>query len=206
MVASVLILSGAAACQESSTSTSSPPLARSTPAPTPEAEHAPNAVKQYRAPRDVKAAAAPVRIDIPALGVESDLERVGKQADGTIGVPQKPSHAAWYVDSAPPGQVGASVVLGHVDSKRGPAVFFRLNELRKGDTVVVHRVDKSVVRFVVDRVEEFEKDEFPSVDVYFPTVEPTLRLITCGGDYIRSAGGYQANVVVFASLPKGGAS
>lgn len=206
MVASVLILSGAAACQESSTSTSSPRVAPSTHAPTPAAEHVPDAVKQYRAPRDVKAAAAPVRIDIPALGVESDLERVGKQADGTIGVPRKPSHAAWYVDSAPPGQVGASVVLGHVDSKSGPAVFYRLRELRKGDAVVVHRADKSVVRFVVDRVEEVEKDEFPSVDVYFPTVEPTLRLITCGGDYIRSAGGYQANVVVFASLPKGGAS
>ncbi len=206
MVASVLILSGAAACQESSTSTSSPGAAPSTHAPAPEAQHAPNAVKQYRAPRDVKAAAAPVRIDIPALGVESDLERVGKQADGTIGVPRKPSHAAWYVDSAPPGQVGASVVLGHVDSDTGPAVFYRLHKLRKGDTVVVHRVDKSVVRFVVDRVEKFEKDEFPSVDVYFPTVEPTLRLITCGGDYIRSAGGYQANVIVFASLPKGGVS
>jgi hypothetical protein len=55
-------------------------------------------------------------------------------------------------------------------------------------------------------VEEFDKDEFPSVDVYFPTVRPTLRLITCGGDYVRSDGGYQSNVVVFASLPQGGAS
>lgn len=202
MVASVLILSGAAACQEPSTSTSSPP----THAPTPTKAQAPEAVKQYRAPRDVEAAAAPVRIDIPELGIESDLERVGKQKDGTIGVPSNPHKAAWYVDSAPPGHVGSAVMLGHVDSKTGAAVFYRLHELRKGDAVVVHRADKSVVKFVVDRVQKIPKDEFPTVDVYYPTVEPTLRLITCGGTYKRSAGGYQSNVIVFASLAKGGTS
>ncbi|MBM7785484.1 class F sortase [Tenggerimyces flavus] len=206
MVASVLMLSGAAACQEPSTRTSSPHTTPSAHAPTATSGGVPAAVKRYRAPREVEAAAAPVRIDIPVLEVESDLERVGKQKDGTIGVPKKPSHAAWYVDSAPPGQVGAAVMLGHVDSKSGPAVFYRLHTLRKGDSVVVHRADKSDIRFVVDRVEKFDKDDFPSVDVYFPTVNPTLRLITCGGDFIRSAGGYQENVVVFASLAKGGAS
>ena len=30
--------------------------------------------------------------------------------------------------------------------------------------------------------------------------EPLLRLITCGGDYDRAHGGYQHNVVVYASM------
>jgi hypothetical protein len=206
-VAGALMILGVAACQESRSSADTSPTGvptAVTPAPVP--VPVPSAVMEYRAPRDLPAVADPVRIEIPSLDVDSSLERVGKQADGTIGVPKRPSRAAWYVDSAPPGQVGASVMLGHVDSKSGPAVFYRLHTVRKGDEIVVHRADKSVVRFVVDRVEEFDKDEFPSVDVYFPTVRPTLRLITCGGDYVRSDGGYQSNVVVFASLPEDGAS
>jgi len=203
-----VILGGAVSAQAPRTSVvtnvGAAPVARATTAtstPTPPA--VPDAAKRYRAPRDVGAVAAPVRLEIPALSIESDLERVGKRTDDTIDVPKRPARAAWYVDSAPPGQPGAAVMLGHVDSKKGPAVFYRLHELRRGSAVIVYRADGSAVRFVVDKVEQHSKDAFPGVDVYFPTVRPTLRLITCGGNYVRSAGGYQANVIVFASLARG---
>lgn len=173
------------------------PVVRATPTPVFDA------VKRYRAPRGVEAVAAPVRIEIPSLNIATDLEHVGKRADDTIDVPRRPDRAAWYDESAPPGQAGAAVVLGHVDSKKGPAVFYQLHKLRRGSAIVIKRADKSSVRFVVDKVERHAKEAFPRVDVYFPTIRPTLRLITCGGDYLRSAGGYQANVIVFASLARG---
>jgi hypothetical protein len=92
------------------------------------------------------------------------------------------------------------VILGHVDSPSGPAVFSKLANLRRGDEIVVARRDRSRATFVVERVEHHARTEFPTLDVYFPHVSALLRLITCTGRYIRSAGGYQANLVVFAAL------
>jgi hypothetical protein len=37
----------------------------------------------------------------------------------------------------PSGEAGPAVIVGHVDSRRGPAVFFRLRDLRPGDRIVV---------------------------------------------------------------------
>lgn len=203
-VAGAVLLGGASATVEpdpSSTAVTPRPVppepARAEPTPAP----VPDAVKSYRSTREVAAVAVPVRLEIPSLGINSALEHVGKRPDGTIDVPRRPERAAWYAEGAPPGQAGAAVVLGHVDSHKGPAVFYRLHTLRRGSSVVVDRADGSSARFVVDKVEQHDKDAFPAEDVYFPTVRPTLRLITCGGDYARSAGGYQANVIVFASLP-----
>ena len=82
----------------------------------------------------------PVSVDIPAIGVTSDLLRLGVNADGSIQVPSletSAAEAAWYKYSATPGQLGASVIEGHVDSYQGPAVFFRLGALRPGDRIDV---------------------------------------------------------------------
>jgi hypothetical protein len=87
-----------------------------------------------------------------------------------------------------------------VDSKRGPAVFFRLRELRQGDTVTIRRADGSSVRFVVQRTEQYSKDRFPTDDVYYPTLTPALRLVTCGGEFDATIGRYRSNVIVFATM------
>ena len=86
----------------------------------------------------------PVSVDIPAIGVTSKLLYLGLNADGTIQVPSlvtSASEAAWYKYSATPGQIGASVIEGHVDSNQGPAVFYRLGALRPGDTIDVTLAD-----------------------------------------------------------------
>jgi sortase (surface protein transpeptidase) len=90
------------------------------------------------------------------------------------------------------------VVTGHVDSADGPAVFFRLRELVPGDEVLVDRADGTTARFTVTRVERHLKDAFPTQAVYGPTADAQLRLVTCGGDFDRSARSYEDNVVVFA--------
>jgi hypothetical protein len=92
------------------------------------------------------------------------------------------------------------VILGHVDSKRGPAVFFRLRELRRGDEIRVGRADGSSLRFVVERTEQYDKQRFPTDDVYYPTLTPGLRLVTCGGLFDYRTRHYRSNIIVFAAI------
>jgi sortase (surface protein transpeptidase) len=107
--------------------------------------------------------------------------------------------AGWYELGPRPGDPGSAVILGHVDSRRGPAVFFRLRELRRGDQVRVGRADGSVLRFVVQRTEQSDKQRFPTDDVYYPTLTPGLRLVTCGGLFDYRSGHYRSNIIVFAA-------
>ena len=147
-------------------------------------------------------ASHPVRVEIPGIDVRTSLMELGLAPDGSAEVPPpaEADHAGWYRYSPTPGEVGPAVVIGHVDSVQGPAVFYRLGELSAGDPVRVAREDGSTATFTVDAVETFAKDSFPTERVYGDIDHAGLRLITCGGDYDDGAGGYQANTVVFASL------
>jgi hypothetical protein len=145
----------------------------------------------------------PVSVDIPAIGVNSKLLRLGVNSDGTMQVPSletSASVAAWYKYSATPGQIGASVIEGHVDSYRGPAVFFRLGALRPGDTVDVTLADGVTAIFRVTGVREYLKSNFPAKSIYDATGYAALRLITCGGVFDYATGHYLSSTVVFASL------
>jgi sortase (surface protein transpeptidase) len=108
--------------------------------------------------------------------------------------------AGWYEGGTRPGDPGSAVILGHVDSTLGPAVFYRLRELRPGDRVEVVRAGGSRIAFTVERVEQYDKRRFPTAEVYYPTLEPMLRLVTCGGAFNYATGHYTDNVIVFASL------
>jgi sortase (surface protein transpeptidase) len=148
----------------------------------------------------VGTAAPPVRVRVPAIGVDSALPRLGTDAAGALVPPEDFDRAGWFADGAVPGDVGPSVVAGHVDSHDGPAVFFRLHEVVAGDEVLVDRADGSTVRFTVTATNRFPKDEFPTEDVYGPTPRAELRLITCGGEFDGDRRSYRDNVVVSAVL------
>ena len=143
---------------------------------------------------------APTRISIPAIEVDAPLVRLDLDGNGGIEVPSDFNRPGWYGRGPTPGAQGAAVILGHLDSHTGPAVFWRLSELKAGDAVLVAREDGSQVRFSVDRTESYSVDAFPSFEVYGATARPELRLITCGGSYSRTRGQYLANTVAFASL------
>lgn len=147
-------------------------------------------------------AASPKRIEVPSIGVETSVMGLGLTPDRTVEVPPfgRADEVGWYTESPTPGATGPSVLIGHVDSPEGPAVFAQLTQLADGARVHVHRSDESVAVFEVDRVQTFRKREFPTQDVYGDVNEPALRLITCGGQYDRAAGGYQGNTVAFAEL------
>ena len=144
--------------------------------------------------------AEPVVVEIPAIGVAADLVDLGLNGDRTLEVPSDFDVAGWYTGRPPPGAIGPAIIVGHVDSKEGPAVFYRLGDLVRGDDVLVHREDASTARFVVDRVEHHVKEDFPTHAVYGSTDEATLRLITCGGSFDQQRSSYTDNVIVFATL------
>src|SRR4051812_8769255 len=149
------------------------------------------------------ARSVPVTLEIPAIKVRSDLLQLGLNPDRTVQVPPlaRDSRAGWYKYSPTPGQLGPSVILGHVDSaKYGPGIFFRLGALRPGDTASVARADGSTAVFRIDRVVSYPKDRFPTLEVYGNTDSAQLRLITCGGRFDLSSHNYESNIVAFATL------
>jgi sortase (surface protein transpeptidase) len=148
-------------------------------------------------------AATPTTLDIPAIGVHHQLMVVGENPDGTLQVPPLSDVATpgWDKFSPSPGQLGPSVIVGHVDSAaQGKGVFFDLGALRPGNTVSVTRSDGSVAIFLVAGVDEYAKSKFPTLQVYGNTPDAELRLITCGGAFDSAAHSYVDNIVVYAKL------
>ncbi|MFJ6700250.1 class F sortase [Streptomyces sp. NPDC091272] len=146
--------------------------------------------------------ATPVRVLIPQLAVDAPVTGLTLDEDGRIESPPDTDQnlAGWYQDGTSPGAAGTSVLAGHVDTALGPAVFYGLGSLTKGNTVQVQRSDGRTAVFTVDAVEVFPADAFPDTKVYGPSATPQLRLITCGGGFDEKARRYLGNVVVFAHL------
>jgi hypothetical protein len=145
---------------------------------------------------------APTRLDIPVIGVSTPLMTLGLNDDGTIAVPplRTDAPAGWYQYLATPGETGPAIILGHVDTARdGPAVFYRLRDLRPGNRVSVQRADGRTAVFTVERVAEYAKANFPAAAVYGSVDRPVLRLITCGGTFDHLRRQYRGNVIVFAT-------
>jgi len=141
----------------------------------------------------------PVEVAVPAIRMRSRLIGLRLQPDGALEVPKDYGVAGWYSDGPAPGDTGPpAVVAGHIDSKAGPGIFYRLPEVRKGDAVLVRRSDGVDVRFIVYRTADFPKDNFPASKVYAPTDKPEVRLITCTGTFNKATGHYQSNRVVYA--------
>lgn len=142
--------------------------------------------------------AVPVRLRIPSLQVDAAVGPVGTMPDRSVEVPERYEEVGWYDGGARPGEDGPAVLLGHVDSKAGPAVFVRLPEVQVGAVVEVVDAEGGVTRFTVDRVQQYPKTRFPTEAVYLPVLRPELRLITCGGAFDRATGHYVDNIVVYA--------
>lgn len=155
----------------------------------------------------VEVVAEPTRLRVPAIGVDTTLLHLGLNEDGTLEVPPRSGpdnlKASWYDGSPRAGQVGPTVIAGHIDSKQGPSVFYRLGELDPGDEILIDRADETTATFVVDGSERYPKDDFPTRRVYGRTDNPQIRLITCGGLFDRSTGHYKDNTVVYGHLVDG---
>ncbi|WP_225882059.1 class F sortase [Streptomyces aureocirculatus] len=143
---------------------------------------------------------APVEVSIPAIHVRSRLERLGLDRDKAMQTPQDPARAGWYHPGPAPGEKGPAVIAGHVTWNGERAVFFDVARLTAGDRIDVVRKDGATARFAVERIAQYPKAEFPTIEVYRNLDHAGLRLITCAGDYSAADGRYADNIVVFARL------
>ncbi len=143
-------------------------------------------------------AVRPLTVSIPAISVSSALVPLWVDRAGVLQPPADFEHAGWYTGGPTPGDPGPAVIAGHVDSRAGPAIFFRLRDLRPGDLVLVTRSDGATARFTVYEVDRYPKDAFPTARVYGPTPGRQLRLITCGGSFDYARRSYRDDVVVYA--------
>ncbi|MBT2487190.1 class F sortase [Streptomyces sp. ISL-96] len=150
-----------------------------------------------------ESATPPIRIRIDRIALDKPLTGLRVQQDGRLGVPKDPADVGWWSDGPRPGDAGAAVVVGHVDSPTGPGAFHGLSSLRPGDRISVRRQDRSTVAFTVKALRQYDKDSLPDSQVYATTGPPALRLITCGGAYDRERGEYSHNLVVYATLAEG---
>jgi hypothetical protein len=142
----------------------------------------------------------PVELKIPAISVAVSLSTLGLNADGTVEVPTDIQQPGWYRLGPSPGQIGSAVILGHVDSYTGPAVFFNLRALVAGDVVDVGLADGVTAQFEVTSVATYLKASFPDQSVYASDGASALQLVTCGGAFDSATGHYLSNTVVYTSL------
>ncbi|WP_326647028.1 class F sortase [Streptomyces anthocyanicus] len=144
----------------------------------------------------------PVRLLIPEIAVDAPFTDLAIGDKGQLQPPPAgdTNLVGWYAKGVSPGERGTSIIAGHVDTKTSAAVFARLDQLDKGDKFQVRRADGRSASFVVDGLETFAKDEFPSDRVYGDADRPEVRLITCAGDYDHKVKDYTDNLVVFAHL------
>ncbi|MFD5415621.1 class F sortase, partial [Streptomyces nojiriensis] len=146
------------------------------------------------------ARSAPQKISIPSLNLSSTLETLRQNPDGTMQTPKDPGLAGWYEPGPTPGSQGPAVIAGHVTWNGASAVFEKLKTMKGGDTIKVTRQDGKTVTFTVDKVAEYPKAEFPTLEVYKNIDHAGLRLVTCGGNFDPKKHYYDSNVVVYARM------
>lgn len=182
----MVLLVSAACGGETSTSTPTSTLATSVPSTT-------------GAPAPASVGVPPARVTIESIGVDAPVIDLGLDDAGVLEVPTDFDHTGWYEGGPAPGERGPAIIAGHVDSRSGPAVFYRLRDLQPGDEVTTTGDDGTQITWSIDRLESYTKDDLPTIDVYGLTPGPELRLITCDGEFNRGTGHYVDNLIAYAA-------
>jgi sortase (surface protein transpeptidase) len=143
-------------------------------------------------------APGPSTLSIPRIGVTAPIVGVGRTANGAMQTPD-PGQVGWYRHGPKPGDPGPAVLVGHVDTRTRPDVFYRLGQLRPGDEILVGRPDGTTTRFLVGRLERHPKTELPTSRIWTKAKRPLLRLITCAGSFDHATGHYRDNLILYAS-------
>ena len=152
------------------------------------------------APSTSRSTARPTRVLIPSIGVDAPLETLARDAKGVLQPPTAWADAGWYAKGVVPGDTGAAVIAGHLDTTKRAAVFVNLRQLRAGDRIQVRMSDGRTLHFTVTAAKVVQKALFPTSAVYGATPDPELRLITCSEPFDEVHGIYADNLVVFATL------
>jgi hypothetical protein len=146
------------------------------------------------------ARSVPLELIVPSLGIVTNIGQLGLQANHQVQVPTTVHTVGWFRLGPTPGEVGSSVILGHVDSYRGPGIFFELKTLAVGALIEVRLTDGITTQFRVTSVVQYAKSSFPDTLVYGSNSNRWLNLVTCGGTFNHATGSYESNIVVFSRL------
>ncbi len=141
----------------------------------------------------------PTDIRIPAIDLAARVVPVGTTSYGAMEAPRRYSEIGWWSPGARPGDSGRAVMAGHVDSPWGAAVFINLDKLEPGDEIIVGN-GLEELRFVVRGAAVYRADAAPVEDIFGPSSEQELVLITCGGWFDRNTASYLHRRVIFAVL------
>ena len=141
----------------------------------------------------------PLDLRIPDIDLSVPVRPVGVTVDRDLELPNF-GETGWYRFGPSPGQDGHAVIAGHVDSRKGYDVFWRLHTLKPGQVVEVRLSNDSLVSFRVDEVKRQSKDALPESRMWTSTGRPQLALITCGGKFDRKLRSYPDNIVVYATM------
>lgn len=146
----------------------------------------------------VVSSSTPTRIIIPNLGIDAAVLSVGKTEGGNMAVPERFEDVGWYKYGPTPGQIGNSVLAGHLDDGKGkPAVFHNLRDINIGDEIIVENANGEKVIFVVKEIRLVDYLNPPLLDIFGQSSESRLNLITCDGIWIPEKKMYSERLVVF---------
>lgn len=140
--------------------------------------------------------AIPDRIDIPAARVDTVVDAVGTDRGRAIRVPSL-GRAGWYQGGPRPGEPGRAVIIGHLDTQRGPGLFARVPSLQTGEEIRITDRRGRLHRYKVVGRAQVRKERFPTDEVYGGSGRTALVLVTCGGPYTEGQG-YRDNILVYA--------
>ncbi|MBO9597159.1 MAG: class F sortase [Cohnella sp.] len=141
----------------------------------------------------------PSRLYIPVIDLHANIESVEVLDNGQMGVPNRSDTVGYLPNGIWPGAVGNAVLDGHYDSRTGPAVFYRLKQLKAGDIIIVKNERGEAIEFAVRSVQTYGKSAAPIPMIFGPTSESRLNLITCAGKFSRKLKEHQERLVVFAA-------
>ncbi|MBA3926842.1 class F sortase [Listeria rustica] len=142
----------------------------------------------------------PVRIKIPAIQVDAPVIQVGKTTNGQMEVPNNTVETGWYNPGYKPGSLGNAVIAGHVDSKKGAAVFFYLKELQAGDEILLADKSGRKLTFAVQSKKSYLAEKAPINQIFGSSTNRLLNLITCTGTFDYERRTHIDRLVVTAKL------
>lgn len=164
------------------------------PTPTPTATPTPM-------PTPTPAFGEPVRIDVPSISISTQVENIGVDENNQMGVPTNPDHVGWYALGTRIGWQGKAVFTGHYDTARGaPAIFYSLSQIPLGAEIILTDEQGRTMVFEVDRSESKPVGAWTIDEVFGPTDERRIVLITCSGWWNPQQRSYSHRHMVFAKL------
>lgn len=146
--------------------------------------------------------AAPLHVRISAISVDAPIVPVGLEPDGAMEIPERVAEIGWYDPDGLgvlPGATGTAVLAGHVDSRsQGRGALYDLRDLRTGETIELDLADGARQRWRITDVIQYPKDVLPLEEIFTWAGPTRLAIITCGGEFDRTARSYTDNIVVYA--------